>query len=194
MFSISVRGGIIELFRSSTRSINGRWEGRARLNAVLLINAAKGQSPIKPLTIRVESGRLIISGSSVPCEWESTAAAHVLIPIGATLFDTLFAGEQHSDEDLERAGHIDAVRDERKKRIRTDQLTSRDKRAHRGPSSPEPAISGSDSVRFSSRQNPAESRDLLALNLDSWGRSLLPQTGWRWGESRANSSREADPC
>ena len=110
---------VVEIGGGEIRAeINGRWEGRARLNGLLLLNAAKGHSPVKPLTIRVESGRLIISGSSIPCEWESTTAPHVLIPIGATLFDMLVAGEQHSDEALERAGHFDAVRDARKKRKR----------------------------------------------------------------------------
>jgi hypothetical protein len=110
---------VIEIGGGEIRSAaNGRWEGRARLNGLLLLNAAKGHSTKESITIRVESGRLSISGSSIPCEWESTTAPTVLIPIGATLFDVLVAGGNNSDEALERSGHLETVQDARKKRKR----------------------------------------------------------------------------
>jgi len=110
---------VIEIGGGEIRAAaSGRWEGRARLNGLLLLKAARGHSTTESLTIRVKSGRLSISGSSIPCEWESTAAPTVLIPIGATLFDLLVAGGQNSDDELERAGHIETVQDARKKRKR----------------------------------------------------------------------------
>lgn len=98
--------------------MTGRWEGQARLNGQVLIQASKRWPTKPPFSIRVESGRLVFSGFSIPCEWESTSSPRVLIPVGASLVDILIAGARHSDEDLERAGYLDAVRDARKRRER----------------------------------------------------------------------------
>ncbi len=99
-------------------AMTGRWEGQARLNGQILLQAFKGGATRLPFSIRVEWDRLVFPGFSVPCEWESNRSPRVLIPVGASLIDMLIVGASHSDEDLARAGYLDAVRDARKKRGR----------------------------------------------------------------------------
>ena len=62
--------------------------------------------------------------------------------------------------------------------IRTAQFGNREKRAPRPRSSPEPAVSCSDSPERNG-QNPAESRVFLCPSLDLREKSLQQQTGWR---------------
>jgi hypothetical protein len=72
-------------------------------------------------------------------------------------------------------------------RIRTAQLANREKRGLLRLRGPEPAVSGSD-AREPDRQNPAESREFPGLDLGVCGKSLQPQTEWRWAQSSANPS------
>ncbi len=74
-----------------------------------------------------------------------------------------------------------------RKRIRTAQLANREKRGLLRLRGLEPAVSGSD-AREPDRQNPAESRELLGVFPGADAKSLQPQTKWRCGQSRANSS------
>ena len=67
------------------------------------------------------------------------------------------------------------------------QLGSREKHGLRPLLGPEPAVSGSDTPGLDG-QNPAESREFLGLFLDEGGKSLQPQTEWRWAQSGANPS------
>lgn len=110
---------VVQLGGGEVRAaMSGRWEGQARLNGQVLLQASKRWSTKPPFSIRVESGRLAFEGFSVPCEWESNVSSRVLIPVNASLMDLLIAGSSHSEEDLERAGYLDAVRDARKSRAR----------------------------------------------------------------------------
>ena len=43
-----------------------------------------------------------------------------------------------------------------------------------------------------SRQNPAKPREFLGLSRAAGAKSLQPQTGWRWAQSRANPSLGAE--
>lgn len=106
---VAVGGGEIRA------AMNGRWEGEARVNGRLLVEAVKHLSSALPFALRVEAGRLVFPGFSLPCEWESNSSPRVLVPVGASLVDLLIAGARHSDADLERAGYLDAIRDARKR-------------------------------------------------------------------------------
>ena len=77
--------------------------------------------------------------------------------------------------------------------IRTAQFGSREKPESWHVLSREPAVSGSD-LPGSICQNLTVSREFLGLRLFMLGKSLPPQTQWRWWESRANSSLRVDPC
>lgn len=99
-------------------ALSGRWEGEARVKGLTILEAGRLSVDRDVVTIRVESGRLVFDGLSIPCDWETNSAPRVLIPIGASLVDVLKAGVEYSDEDLERNGVLDAVRDARKKRMR----------------------------------------------------------------------------
>ena len=110
---------VIEIGGGAARAeASGRWEGEARLNGKLLLETAKHYSQDVTVNIRVEPGRFLFPGRSIPCEWVGTAAPHPLIPIGATLRDILRVGAQFSEEELEQSGHLESVRDARKKRTR----------------------------------------------------------------------------
>jgi hypothetical protein len=76
--------------------------------------------------------------------------------------------------------------------IRTAGIANRDKRVRRGRLRPEPAVSGWDSP-IPNRQDPAEPRHFIGSDLDVWGKSLLAQTQWRWGEYGGNWSLGQSP-
>jgi len=96
----------------------GRWEGEARVRGVMLFDAVKGFALERDAKIRVENGRLVFETFSMPCDWERNTAPRVLIPIGASLLDILRLAERFTDEELERNGVLDTVRDARRKRTR----------------------------------------------------------------------------
>ncbi len=74
-----------------------------------------------------------------------------------------------------------------RKRIRTAKLGNRDKRGQLPTIGPELTVSGSDpAVPLS--QDPAKAREFLGWSRVAGAKSLLPQTGWRWSQSRANPS------
>jgi len=75
---------------------------------------------------------------------------------------------------------------------RTTEMAHRDKRTNRLRSPLNGPVSGSESNDLN-RQDPANSRAFPDPSSDLGGKSLHPQTGWRWGESRANSSLEEIP-
>ncbi len=110
---------VIQLGGGEVRAaLSGRWEGEARVKGRMILEAGKSSVDRDVVTVRVESGRLVFDGLSLPCDWETNSAPRVLIPVGASLIDILKADVEHSDEDLERNGVFDAVRDARKKRKR----------------------------------------------------------------------------
>jgi hypothetical protein len=76
---------------------------------------------------------------------------------------------------------------------RTAEIAHGDKRASQLKSPLKRAVPGSESKDLN-RQHPANSRAFLDPSSDPSGKSLHPQTGWRGGESGANSSLRTDPC
>jgi len=70
---------------------------------------------------------------------------------------------------------------------RTTEMAHRDKRTNWLKSPLNRPVSGSESKDLN-RQHPANSRAFPDPSYDPGGKSLHPQPGWRWGESRGNSS------
>lgn len=100
--------------REIRAAMSGRWEGEARVNGRFLVESVKHRPMTLHFDLRVESGRLAFPGFSLPCERQSNSSPRVLVAVGASLVDLLISGSRHSDEDLERAGLLDAIRDARK--------------------------------------------------------------------------------
>ena len=89
----------------------------------------------------------------------------------------------------ERSGESSSEADSQAKPNRRPSQ-QRTTRAAESLMSPEPAVSGSKG-EDGPRQNPGKPRELLGLSQAAAAKSLQPQTGWRWRESRANPSLSA---
>jgi hypothetical protein len=91
----------------------GEWPGEARVKRTLILALAHEKRTDGFVEFRVVEGQLAIdlAGSvlRLPCAWETSSRADIVIPLNAALRDVLAVAFAYTSEEIERAGVREAV-------------------------------------------------------------------------------------